>query len=137
VIKAAEEHLKSVSQHQGYGIAVLKVCGRLSLYACLFCSELVCIAPLVQVIAAGDALGTDVRLAAAVNFKNLVKYRWVSARTMVQQLKQQLLLYQLESAGVARRCPQSWLRRQGHSQFRMQKRWAIQACTAQLMMCSV
>eukprot|EP00882_Tetradesmus_deserticola_P027855 GHRQ01030989.1.p1 GENE.GHRQ01030989.1~~GHRQ01030989.1.p1 ORF type:complete len:108 (+),score=29.19 GHRQ01030989.1:60-383(+) len=53
VIKAAEEHLKSVSQQSGYGIAVLKV------------------------IAAGDALGTDVRLAAAVNFKNLVKYRWV------------------------------------------------------------
>ncbi|WIA07912.1 hypothetical protein OEZ85_007391 [Tetradesmus obliquus] len=53
VIKAAEEHLKSVSQQPGYGIAVLTV------------------------IAAGDALGTDVRLAAAVNFKNLVKYRWV------------------------------------------------------------
>lgn len=31
-----------------------------------------------QVVAAGDALGLDVRLAAAVNFKNLVKYRWVS-----------------------------------------------------------
>lgn len=31
-----------------------------------------------QVIAVGDALGSDVRLAAAVNFKNLVKYRWVS-----------------------------------------------------------
>ena len=30
-----------------------------------------------QVIAVGDALGADVRLAAAVNFKNLVKYRWV------------------------------------------------------------
>lgn len=33
---------------------------------------------LAQVIAAGDALGADVRLAAAVNFKNTVKYRWVS-----------------------------------------------------------
>jgi hypothetical protein len=30
-----------------------------------------------QVVAAGDALGLDIRLAAAVNFKNLVKYRWV------------------------------------------------------------
>lgn len=33
---------------------------------------------LLQVIAAGDAVGVDVRLAAAVNFKNTVKYRWVS-----------------------------------------------------------
>lgn len=33
---------------------------------------------LVQVIAAGEAVGVDVRLAAAVNFKNTVKYRWVS-----------------------------------------------------------
>lgn len=29
-------------------------------------------------VAAGDALGSDVRLAAAIEFKNLVKYRWVS-----------------------------------------------------------
>lgn len=36
-------------------------------------------AAVVQVIAAGDAVGVDVRLAAAVNFKNTVKYRWVSA----------------------------------------------------------
>jgi hypothetical protein len=33
---------------------------------------------LLQVIAAGDAVGVDVRLAAGVNFKNTVKYRWVS-----------------------------------------------------------
>ncbi len=33
---------------------------------------------LLQVIVAGDAVGVDVRLAAAVNFKNTVKYRWVS-----------------------------------------------------------
>ncbi|KIZ00248.1 putative Exportin-2 [Monoraphidium neglectum] len=30
-----------------------------------------------RVVAAGDALGLDIRLAAAVTFKNLVKYRWV------------------------------------------------------------
>lgn len=36
-------------------------------------------AAVVQVIAAADAVGVDVRLAAAVNFKNTVKYRWVSA----------------------------------------------------------
>ncbi|GBG00626.1 exportin, partial [Raphidocelis subcapitata] len=53
VIKTAEEQLKSVSQQPGYGITVLKV------------------------VAAGEALGMDVRLAAAVTFKNLVKYRWV------------------------------------------------------------
>lgn len=53
VIRQAEEHLKAVSAQPGYAIAVL------------------------QVIAAGDAVGVDVRLAAAVNFKNTVKYRWV------------------------------------------------------------
>ncbi|KAF8072350.1 hypothetical protein HT031_000009 [Scenedesmus sp. PABB004] len=52
-IKAAEEALKALSAQPGYAIAVLKV------------------------IAGGDALGADVRLAAGVNFKNLVKYRWV------------------------------------------------------------
>jgi len=40
-----------------------------------------------QVVAAGDALGVDVRLAAGVNFKNLVKYRWVRvAGSLVQNV---------------------------------------------------
>lgn len=39
------------------------------------CLPRVCVAS--QVVAAGDALDVAVRLAAAVNFKNLVKYRWV------------------------------------------------------------
>lgn len=38
--------------------------------------------PAKQVIAAGDALGLDVRLAAAVNFKNLVKFCWVRERVV-------------------------------------------------------
>eukprot|EP00879_Flechtneria_rotunda_P019331 GHRR01020303.1.p1 GENE.GHRR01020303.1~~GHRR01020303.1.p1 ORF type:complete len:890 (+),score=314.69 GHRR01020303.1:664-3333(+) len=60
-IRAAEEQIKAVSQQPGYGIAVLKV------------------------VAAGDAVGQDVRLAAAVNFKNLVKYRWVPTELAVEQ----------------------------------------------------
>lgn len=60
VIKQAEEHLKAVSTRPGYAIAVLKV------------------------IAAGDAVGVDVRLAAAVNFKNTVKYRWVPTELAVE-----------------------------------------------------
>ncbi len=43
------------------------------------------VACLLQVIAAGDALGLDVRLAAAVNFKNLIKYRWVSSTALLLQ----------------------------------------------------
>ena len=35
-------------------------------------------APRLQLITLGDVVGADVRLAVAVNFKNYVKYRWVS-----------------------------------------------------------
>lgn len=40
--------------------------------------------------------------------------------------KQQLQLHQLELAGVARRCQQSWRRILECSPSRMQKRWDIQ-----------
>jgi hypothetical protein len=40
-----------------------------------------------QVIAAGDALGLDVRLAAAVNFKNLVKFCWVRWRRHIARAR--------------------------------------------------
>jgi hypothetical protein len=80
VIRQAEEHLKAVSAQPGYAIAVLQVIIAYSL--CPWCSRdaLANAATLLllQVIAAGDAVGADVRLAAAVNFKNTVKYRWVS-----------------------------------------------------------
>jgi hypothetical protein len=80
VIRQAEEHLKAVSAQPGYAIAVLQVtaaydfCPWCSRYAVAYAARLL----LLQVIAAGDAVGVDVRLAAAVNFKNTVKYRWVS-----------------------------------------------------------
>lgn len=73
-----------------------------------------------QVIAVGDgSLGTDVRLAAAVNFKNLIKYRWVSA---VQQWQLQQIISTAQKLLMARRCRQNWLRNRAHSLSRMQKR---------------
>ena len=103
MIKQAEEQLKAVSQQPGYGITVLKVCfvfERRGVVrteqvwqqeaACAPtptppCHRLVVLALLstppclAQVVAAGDALGLSIRLAAGVNFKNLVKYRWVGS----------------------------------------------------------
>jgi hypothetical protein len=84
VIRQAEEQLKGVSVQPGYTIAVLKVIHQLIYQPALLApagsgpalmpTSCWCM----QVIVAGDAVGVDVRLAAAVNFKNTVKYRWVS-----------------------------------------------------------
>jgi hypothetical protein len=75
-ITQAEEQLKTISQQPGFAVSVLKVGAQCADAQQALISH-THTQRWLQVVAAGASVPEDVRLAAAVNFKNTVKYRWV------------------------------------------------------------